>query len=496
MRLLTLTATALFLAGPLLRADDRKTPPDADAQAKAEAQIKDLFKEDFAKRKPADLQALASKLIQAAADTKGDLPGQFVLLRLAAEVAAKGGDAADALQAIDAQAKDFAVNAAALKAQALDGVLRATGGATIDYQVILDAALPAADDAQAADDFDSAGRLLHAASVAANKVSNKQLATVASERGKLVDAMQKEYDNIKAELAVLKDKPEDPDASLHVGRFLCFYKGDWDRGLPLLAICSDAKLKDLAKKDVNGPVAAADQAALADAWMDVADAEAGARVQQIQLHAYSWYKQAAPQLAGLDKAKAEKRIKDLDKVAERLTAPNLKDTTPEPGWVVLLRSLNPTLWDTDTNQGKYAYAIPLSKAPDGVQYLKMNIVGSKEYVIIPMTNDNLKKRIDYDTVGWDGENRLSWHGCHLGIYSLPLQNDFPRDNVVISWVDFRGQSLGWGFGHRIHRDDVQGYSWAGVPAASAVFEISVKAGPLTDAEAKHLLGKEKKDKDK
>src|SRR5439155_25557043 len=81
MRLLTLTAAALLLAAPLLRADDRKTPPDADAQAKAEAQIKDLFKDDFAKRKPADLQALASKLIQQAADTKNDPAGQFVLLR-------------------------------------------------------------------------------------------------------------------------------------------------------------------------------------------------------------------------------------------------------------------------------------------------------------------------------------------------------------------------------------------------------------------------------
>src|SRR5207237_4784976 len=131
---------------------------------------KDLFKEDFAKRKPADLQALASKLIQAAADTKGDAAGQFVLLRLAAEVAAKGGDASDALQAIDAQAKDFAVNAAALKAQALDGVLRATGGATIDYQAVLDAALPASEEAQAGDDFDAEGRLLHAAQVAAAKL--------------------------------------------------------------------------------------------------------------------------------------------------------------------------------------------------------------------------------------------------------------------------------------------------------------------------------------
>jgi hypothetical protein len=38
----------------------------------------------------------------------------------------------------------------------------------------------------------------------------------------------------------------------------------------------------------------------------------------------------------------------------------------------------------------------------------------------------------------------------------------------------------------------QGYGWAGAPLPSTVFEISVKAGPLTDAEARHLLGKKEK----
>src|SRR5438445_11727192 len=119
MRLLTLTAAALLAAAPLLRADDRKAPPDDAALAKAEKTIKDLFKEDFAKRKPADLQEVAGKLIKQAAETTDDPAGVFVLLRLAQETAAKAGDAGQALQAIDAQAKQFAVNAPALKAKAL-----------------------------------------------------------------------------------------------------------------------------------------------------------------------------------------------------------------------------------------------------------------------------------------------------------------------------------------------------------------------------------------
>ncbi len=300
----------------------------------------------------------------------------------------------------------------------------------------------------------------------------------------MVDAIQKEFDAIKPDLAKLKDKPDDADASLHVGRFLCLFKGDWDGGLPLLAVGSDAKLAGLAKKDLNGPAAAADQLALADSWMDLANSETGVKSQQIQLHALTWYKQAAPQLAGLDKAKDEKAMKDIEKIAEKIAVP---DTAAEPGWVVLFRGADPTIWDTDTNTSKLRYAVPLSKAPDGVQFLKLRI-GANRYVIIPMTNDNLNKQTDDGVFGWQGECSESWHGFHLGIYYAAVK-DIVKDEICVVDVGNGKGCTGWGFGHRVARNDFQGYTWQGTPIGPSVFEISVKAGPLTDAEQKVLLMK-------
>ncbi len=365
MRLLTLTAAALLLAAPLTCADDRKPPPDADAQAKAEMMIKNLFKEDFSRRKPADLQALAVKLVQQAADAGADPTARFVLLRLAAEVAAKGGDAADALQAIDAQAKEYAVNAVALKAKALEATLRATG-APIDYQAVLDAALPAADETQAADDFDSEARLLRTAQVAATKLGNKPLAAVASERGKMVEAMQKEHENIKADLATLKDKPDDPDASLHVGRFLCFYKGDWDRRP---AAAGRGRRRQAARTWPRWTSTPPRRRPTRRRWPTPGwrrpTRKRGSRCSRSSCTPTTGTSRPRPQLTGLDQAKVEKKIKDLDKIAEKLTVP---DAPPEPGWVVLFRSANPALWDPATEQvGQNGYALPLSKAPDGVQ---------------------------------------------------------------------------------------------------------------------------------
>ncbi|MBI3877243.1 MAG: hypothetical protein HY300_15015, partial [Verrucomicrobia bacterium] len=40
--------------------------------------------------------------------------------------------------------------------------------------------------------------------------------------------------------------PDDPGANLAVGQFLCFVKGDWESGLPLLAKSDDNVLKTLA----------------------------------------------------------------------------------------------------------------------------------------------------------------------------------------------------------------------------------------------------------
>ena len=207
------------------------------------------------------------------------------------------------------------------------------------------------------------------------------------------------------------------------------------------------------------------------------------------MRAYYWYKQASPGLTGLDKAKVDKKIKDLDAVAEKLALAKDKDAA-EGGWFVLFRSADPRIWNTDFNQGKYAYAAPVEKAPDGVQYLKLTWVSAGKSVVIPMTNDGLTKKADDGVVGRNGERSDSWHGLHLRVY-YSLVKDITKGEVCVVDVGSGEGNAGWGLGHRAALNDVQGYSWAGIPIPPTVFEIAVKAGPLGDAEAKKLLAKPK-----
>ena len=74
----------------------------------------------------------------------------------------------------------------------------------------------------------------------------------------------------------LKTDPDDAAASLAVGRWSCFWQGDWEEGLKLLAKGSDAALKSLAAEELAAkPAKADDSVARGDAWWNMAEKAAG-----------------------------------------------------------------------------------------------------------------------------------------------------------------------------------------------------------------------------
>jgi len=59
--------------------------------------------------------------------------------------------------------------------------------------------------------------------------------------------MDQTLDAISAYAKTLPEKPDDPVSNAHLGRFTCFAKDDWERGLPMLAKGSDVGLRGLAE---------------------------------------------------------------------------------------------------------------------------------------------------------------------------------------------------------------------------------------------------------
>ena len=83
----------MFLAAAALVGQEsiKKAPiPDAKAKAEALALIRDVYKEEYAQATTVEKKAeFAKKLLQKAADTKDEPTNQFVLLRVARDMAAR-----------------------------------------------------------------------------------------------------------------------------------------------------------------------------------------------------------------------------------------------------------------------------------------------------------------------------------------------------------------------------------------------------------------------
>ena len=189
-------------------------------------------------------------------------------------MAAGTGDAATALQAVERLLEQFDEPAAELIG---DTLLTAARQATTSAQhkAVAEAALSIAGKLSDADQYETALRLCEAARSSAQRAKLFPLAkelTAQIEETKRQQLLSEDY---RKALSVLENKPTDPEANLAAGRHLCFVKGNWDRGVPMLALGSDAALKAAAIKDLRGADSADEQAAIGDAWWDLAETKQG-----------------------------------------------------------------------------------------------------------------------------------------------------------------------------------------------------------------------------
>ncbi|MGD0089789.1 MAG: hypothetical protein ABSE73_07700 [Planctomycetota bacterium] len=293
-----------------LEADTRLPVPPAALLGETEKRIREALKEEYAKRGAADRIALAQRLLKIAEENKEDAPVRYAALREAKDIAAAAGDSAIALAAAEALSAVFKVNKDDLKLAAFTVVARAAATAED-----ADKALTAGDGLLSAlageASFEAALKLAPQLEDLARKARNAEALKTIQLRSKELRGQQTEWNKVKPMLDKLAANPDDPEANLAVGRFACFAKGDWDKGLPLLLKGSDAALKALAEKDLAKPAAAADAAALGDAWADYADKQLGTAKACIQGRAKDFYERALPELSGVAKLKVEKRLDGL-----------------------------------------------------------------------------------------------------------------------------------------------------------------------------------------
>jgi hypothetical protein len=326
MRLLACVVVWLLIAiGPVCgqdkKNDTRKPVPTAKEQAEPEKLIRSLFKADFAKTKATDRAALATKLLDQAAQSKDQPANRYVLLREARDLAAKGGDAAIYLKAAEEMAAEFRVEPGEAKAAAVDVLL-----VNLPASQARDAAQGLFEAGEAAvngGEFDAAQKLFKGAESAARKAGVSALVSAIAGRNKALTALRKDFEKLPEARKKLDQSPTDPQANLLVGKYLCLLKGDWDSGLPHLILGGDKTLKNAALKDADAKSGAGPkQLEAADAWYNLAaEVDAGLKP-AVQQRALYWYQEAAKSSTGLGKLRAEKRADELAKVLNPAARPD------------------------------------------------------------------------------------------------------------------------------------------------------------------------------
>jgi eukaryotic-like serine/threonine-protein kinase len=93
-------------------------------------------------------------------------------------------------------------------------------------------------------------------------------------------------------------------------------------------------------------------------------------------------------------------------------------TKARRGWMVLFRSADPSVWNTDSPD-KTRFAIPVARAPKDICYLRLKRMDTGETLIIPVAYADLanapKKIHDQQDFVWNGAANEAWGGRHLGI---------------------------------------------------------------------------------
>jgi hypothetical protein len=296
-------------AAPVI-AQQKAPIPEPRIQETARKTAAEIYRDTYQQARTAeDKTALAKEMCETALQMPDGSADQYVLLRIARDIAAGAGDATASLSAVEKLIERFEIPSAKIRAETL---LMTSKAATIaQYTAIAEAAMVVVEDAANAGEYEIALTLCDATRSLAEKAQELSLANDLLAKLDVLKAEQLEFQKYLAATVRLQLDPLEPVSNLIAGRYLCFIKGDWQRGIPMLALSEDVALKYAAVQEQQAGNAPDALLSLGDVWWGVAEKESSMATEQILQRAAAWYEKAIPNLTGLAKLKAEKRGADV-----------------------------------------------------------------------------------------------------------------------------------------------------------------------------------------
>ena len=206
----------------------------------------------------------------------------YVLLQVARRVAAEAGDSSAAEQAISEVERNYDVDTFRARVELLES-LASHASSAADSRYIVDKAKELMEKALADDDFATARQLHKLALDTSQRDKNYPAVHELAKLKKDIGASQDRFEQVKQALEQLDDESLRDRARRVVGEYYCFHKGQWEKGLVMLAESSDAALAHLALTDLQEPATPEGQAELADGWWKLADEVGKAQQRHVKL---------------------------------------------------------------------------------------------------------------------------------------------------------------------------------------------------------------------
>jgi WD40 repeat protein len=294
--------------------DTKRWPiPSQAAQAKIENLLQELYKDDLAKagNDPSLRRRLAQTLLFEGKETKDDAAGRYVLFSKAQTLAAQAGDVNTALQAADELAQGFLIPAGTIfkmKIQMLKQASQVEGAPPDAYQAVIDRAMLILDDTLDGDDYPSSLELIAAAEQAGRKL--RSIVLVASIRRKQdeIVRLHKEFARWQPFADKLAKNPNDPEANEAMGKYQALVKGNWERGLPMLAQGSKGKLTKQARDDLQG----ANSRSIGLGWYRYAITSTDKAVKtQALLRAYHWFQESLNGASDVERSQIDALLREI-----------------------------------------------------------------------------------------------------------------------------------------------------------------------------------------
>lgn len=357
-------------------ADKRLSQPEAAAIEKARKDILEIFGKDIEKSKtPAARKELAERLLRAAKDGAESPANRWVLFNQARDLAIAANDALLAMQTVNEFATVFGVNRGEIAADTIEKLGKVT--ATVATKGFVDLVVVEADQAIDADEYKAAVKLATVGLRGAQSIKDAGLIRKLDVQLKLANELSKAFDDVKG-------------IDEQMGKFQCFRKGNWAKGLPLLVNAQEENLAAVAKKDLTNPNEAKGQCDVGDAWFELAQKRKGDEHVSMLRRAYYWYRLGVGGATGLAKARTEQRLAKMFVEIDEADAKKGLFTLYEGHWAIHYKAPHPS-WDyTITKDGEIT--ISNSKDRNG---RKGNVVRKGGALLFLTDNATVIERIRY-----------------------------------------------------------------------------------------------------